>query len=427
MITRNILPELTEQVAAPANGAPLGKESVGLYVHFPWCARLCTYCDFDRQAHAFNLVPRYVDALCREIAELPRVRVHSIYFGGGTPSLMAAEQVRAVLDAARARLELLVGAEVTLETNPDDTIRMALGALRDAGVNRISMGVQSLDDRWLRLLGRRHSAADARAAVQRVKSGGVDHLSLDLMFGLPGLTVASWRDTLEQTIALAPEHVSSYLLTVDERVPLGRDVAAGRLALPDDDELAAQYELTMALLGAAGYEHYEISNWARPGRASRHNLTYWRDEPYLGVGAGAASSWAGRRYKNTPLVARYLAAIEGGTRELQEDERPDPLTAIGDHFALGLRLREGLDLDRFAARFGAGVEALVGEEVAGMLAAGVLERHGNRMRVAERHVLVTNEVLARLQAALAASPGRSETSSTRSASASSPPARRAHA
>jgi oxygen-independent coproporphyrinogen-3 oxidase len=309
---------------------------------------------------------------------------------------MAAEQVRAVLDAARAALDLRVGAEVTLETNPDDTASMDFAGLRAAGVNRISMGVQSFDDRWLRLLGRRHSAADARRAVERVRAGGVDNLSLDLMFGLPGLDLATWRRTLQDAIALDPQHLSCYLLTVDERVPLGRDVAAGRLSLPGDDDLAAQYELARELLAEAGYEQYEISNWARPGRQSRHNLTYWRDEPYLGVGAGAASSWLGRRTKNTPLVTRYLAAVEAGLRERDEDDAPDQLTAIEDHVALGLRLREGLDPDRFAGRFGMTLEELAGAELSLLLGNGVLERRGDRVRIADRHLLVTNEVLARL-------------------------------
>ncbi len=387
---------------APERGwsGPAEAHSAGLYVHFPWCVRLCTYCDFDRQESGFERIPRYVDAVCTEIRRQPRVPIHSVFFGGGTPSLMAAAQVRQILDAARERFALLPGAEVTLETNPDDTLGMDFPALRAAGVNRISMGVQSLDDRFLRLLGRRHDAAGARAAVARVRAGGIGNLNLDLMFGLPGQTLEDWRATLEGAIELEPDHCSCYLLTIDERVPLGRDVARGRLRLPDDEALAEQYELARTLLAEAGYEQYEISNWARPGHASRHNLTYWRDEPYLGVGAGAASSWGGRRYKNTPVVRRYLAAIDAGRQDLQECETVDWLTAAQDCIALGLRLREGLDLARFERRFGVALECLAGEELRLLRRAGVLEERDGRLRVADRHLLVTNEVLARLRIAM---------------------------
>ncbi len=374
--------------------------SAGLYVHFPWCIRICTYCDFDRQAHAFDLVPAYVEALATEIQRLPRIDVHSVFFGGGTPSLMSAVQVGRVMDAARSRFRFSHNAEVTLETNPDDTEGMDFPGLIAAGVNRISMGVQNLDDRWLRLLVRRHSAEEAREAARRVRLGGIDNLNLDLMFGLPGLGLADWRATLEAALELGPDHLSCYLLTVDESVPLGRDVAAGRLAIPDDDALSEQYALTMELLAEAGFEQYEISNWARPGRQSRHNLTYWRDEPYLGVGAGAASCWQGRRSKNSPVVKRYLAAVEAGTVDLVEDEQSDWLTALEDHLGLLLRLREGLDLDRFEARFGRSLDSIAAEELRLLGRAGILERNDTRLRVGSAHLMVTNEVLARLRAAI---------------------------
>lgn len=375
-------------------------DSAGLYIHFPWCVRICSYCDFDRQVHRFDLVPTYVEALKREIATLPAAIVHSVFFGGGTPSLLSASQAAAVMEAATCRMRMLVEVEVTLEANPDDTSKMDFAGLLSAGVNRISMGVQCLDDRWLRLLGRRHSAAEAREAVSRVRRGGVRNLNLDLMYGLPGQTVADWKRTLLGALALEPEHLSCYLLTIDESVPLGRDVTRGRLSLPIDDEIGEQYELTRQMLAEDGFEQYEISNWARPGRACRHNLTYWRDEPYLGVGAGAASSWQGRRYKNSPVVQRYLAAVADGRSDLQEDEHPEWLTAVQDYLALALRLRQGLDLDRFAGRFGVSLHSLAGDEIERLRAADVLEEREGHLLLSERYLLVTNEVLARLRAAV---------------------------
>jgi oxygen-independent coproporphyrinogen III oxidase len=260
--------------------------------------------------------------------------------------------------------------------------------------------VQSLDDETLTRLSRRHSADEARAAVAAARTAGFDNLSLDFMLGLSGMTVESWLATLDGAVALAPEHLSCYILTVDERVPMGRDVARGRLLLPSDDDIAEQYLGTGTYLAAAGYEQYEVSNWSKPGRQSRHNLTYWRDEPYLGIGAGAAGWVDGERTKNTPSPKRYMASVAAGEVVRVEQERPDPVTRVGDALALGLRLREGLDLDGTARRIGVDVRAAVGTVLDDLLAAGCLERHGSRLRVTEENILVTSELLARIETEL---------------------------
>lgn len=381
---------------------PAPESTAALYVHFPFCASICPYCDFDRQASGFDLIPRYVAALVRQIgAEPAGPPVHSVFFGGGTPSLMAPEQVAAVLAAARARFAVRPGAEVTLEANPGDlTAERVAGYLR-AGVNRLSIGVQSLDDRFLRQLGRRHSAAAAVAAYRAARAGGAENVSLDLIYGLPGQSAADWRRTLEAAVALEPDHLSCYLLTVDTNVPMGRWIAQGRLPTPDDEVIAEQYADTQRLLAAVGFVQYEISNWARPGRQSRHNLTYWQDEPYLGVGAGAAGSFGGRRYKWTPRVRRYLAAVEAGRTAFSEEEWPDPLTAAQDFLALGLRLREGVDGARFAARFGRSLVEALGPTLDELRAAGLLEWLDGRLRLTDAALLVSNAVIARTHAALA--------------------------
>lgn len=374
--------------------------SAALYIHFPYCVSICNYCDFDRQATGFSSIPKYVESVAAEIRLHRHRPIHSIFFGGGTPSLMSPEQVGAILNAARETFDLAPDCEITLEANPGECTVERLGGFRVAGVNRLSIGVQSLDDRTLLSLSRRHSADEARAAVAAARAAGFDNLSLDFMLGLADMTVESWLRTLDAAFALRPEHFSCYVLTVDERVPMGRDVARGRLLLPSDDEIAEQYLATGRRLGEAGYRQYEVSNWAQPGRESRHNLTYWRDQPYVGIGAGAAGWHDGVRYKNTPSPRRYMASVARGQADRVEEERPDLATQLGDALAVGLRLREGIDLDALGGRLGEDVRAATHPVVAELLAAGYLEWHGGRLRVAEASILVTSELLVRLESAV---------------------------
>jgi oxygen-independent coproporphyrinogen-3 oxidase len=222
------------------------------------------------------------------------------------------------------------------------------------------------------------------------------------MFGLPGQSLEHWQTTLEQAVELQPDHLSCYLLTLDEKVPMGRDVARGKLVLPDDDNLAEMYTLTRSFLATAGFEQYEISNWATPGQASRHNLTYWRDGQWIGVGAGAASSFGGRRWKNTPVLERYIASVSAsGIADRVEDERPDRQTQLLDALTLGLRLREGVSLEDFRRRFGVSVHDVLGETGDWLEASGFLERDLERLRIADEHQLITNEILVHLEEALA--------------------------
>ncbi|MGE3910600.1 MAG: radical SAM family heme chaperone HemW, partial [Chloroflexota bacterium] len=247
--------------------------SAGLYIHFPYCVSICSYCDFDRQATGFSSIPRYVQSVADEIGMQGRRPLHSIFFGGGTPSLMTAEQAATILDAARETFEVLPGCEITLEANPGECTVERLSGFREAGINRLSIGVQSLDDQTLVSLSRRHSADEAREAVAAARAAGFDNFNLDFMLGLAGMTVDSWLATLDAALELEPQHLSCYVLTVDERVPMGREVARGKLLLPADDDIADQYLATGQRLAEAGFEQYEVSNWALPGKSSRHNLT----------------------------------------------------------------------------------------------------------------------------------------------------------
>ncbi len=377
--------------------------SIAIYVHFPFCLSICPYCDFDRQAHGFDRVDAYLDAVLRELASVAGqgAEVHSVFFGGGTPSLMQPAQVGRVLDAIEAGFRLQPDAEITLESNPGDADPTKLHGFRAAGVTRVSIGTQSLDDAMLEQLGRRHTADEACQALAWAHDAGFA-VNLDFMYGLPGQSLDHWAHTLDGTLALAPEHLSCYLLTLEPHVPMGRDVAAGRLILPDDDVVGDQYELTRMRLAGAGYEQYEISNWARPGHESRHNLTYWRDGEWLGVGAGAASAQRGRRWKNVPVVERYIQSVlDNGVARRVQDETPDRATALLDHVTLGLRLREGIAFARFRARFGIELLDALGDEGADLLAAGVLERDDDALRIGADRQLLTNEVLVRLSPALA--------------------------
>ncbi len=383
--------------------------SLALYVHFPFCLSICPYCDFDRQATGFDRVDVYLDAVLREMERYPRATVHSVFFGGGTPSLMRPDQVARVLDTASSRFDVQPDAEITLESNPGDADLGKMRGFRAAGVNRLSFGVQSLDDHFLHMLGRRHSAAEARQAAAWAREADF-RFNLDFMYGLPSQTIEHWSATLERAVDLAPDHLSCYLLTLDERVPMGRDVARGRLALPRDDAVADMYEVARTRLAEAGFEQYEISNWARPGQASRHNLTYWRDGEWIGVGAGAASSYGGRRRKNAPALERYIHSVETtGRAACVEDEMPDLATRLLDFLTLGLRLREGVSLAGFEERFGMELERVLGVDLAWMLDQHLLERAGDRLRIAADRQLITNELLVRLSEPIERFAGSSDT------------------
>jgi|SRR5579864_5035071 len=369
--------------------------SIALYVHFPFCLSICPYCDFDRQATGFDRIDVYLATVRSELAGYAASgeTVHSVFFGGGTPSLMMPGQLGALLDAARESFEIEADAEITVECNPGDADLAKLRAFFNAGANRLSFGVQSLDDHFLKLLGRRHNADEARQAAQWARQAGFA-FNLDFMFGLPGQSLEHWQRTLDQAVELHPDHLSCYLLTLDEKVQMGRDVARGKLVLPEDDDLAEMYTSTRQQLAAAGYEQYEISNWAKPGHSSRHNLTYWRDGQWIGVGAGAASSYGGRRWKNTPVLERYIASA-GAARV--EDEAPDRFTQMLDHLTLGLRLREGLSLQAFRQRFGAELMTIFGGTGVELLERSVLHLNGDRLTIDAERQLITNEILVRLE------------------------------
>ncbi len=382
-------------------------QPLSLYAHIQFCAAKCGYCDFNSYAGLDHLVPDYTPALIQEL-ELwaPAARdfeVETVFFGGGTPSLTSLDDMRAISEAIRARYAVAPDAEWTLEANPSELSAEHLAGLRALGFNRLSIGVQSLHDDELRLLDRQHSAERAVETARAAREAGFENLNLDLIFGLIEQPLSRWRETLERAIVLGPEHLSCYALTVEPGTHLYYRVEKGELPEPDPDVAAEQYEWTRERLRAAGYEHYEISNWARPDKACRHNLVYWRAEPYLGVGAGAHSFFAGQRFANVDSPQRYIELVNASAEErrakgrgtLQQiagGETPDQTTLRVDALILGLRLLEGVAPEDFAARFGCTLDDAFGPAIERHLGTGLLERRGDRLRLTARGLLLSNEV-----------------------------------
>jgi oxygen-independent coproporphyrinogen-3 oxidase len=322
-------------------------------------------------------------------------RVATLFFGGGTPSILPRPLIAELLTACRQAFAVDADAEISLEANPGTVDAAGLAGLRQLGVNRLSLGVQSAQPDELALLGRLHSFQQAAQAVTLARRAGFDNLSLDLIYGLPEQSVGDWQATLEAALALFPDHLSAYCLTVEEGTPLAEGVAAGRVPEPDPDLAAEMYELAEVALEQAGFGHYEISNWARTGRECRHNLVYWRDGAYLGFGAGAHSHRAGRRWWNVRAPAAYIARVGAGESPQAGGERLGREQAMGELMMMGLRLREGVSDARFRGRFGQGLGEVYGPELAELAEEGLIAWDGERARLTPRGRLLGNRVFGR--------------------------------
>ena len=326
---------------------PSRRSPLGLYLHIPFCRQRCHYCSFNTGPYRPAAMERFLRALLREIDSVGEaawagdITIGTVFFGGGTPSLLEAEEMENILDRLRKRFALAPVAEVTVECNPESLTREKAEGYRLAGVNRLSLGVQSLDDDLLLRLGRLHSPDEARRAFDAARSAGIDNLSVDLMYGLPGLDRARWELTVSEILAWGPEHLSAYALTLDEG---SRWACLGVAGLPDEDTVTAQYWALARLAHGAGYEHYEISNYARPGRRSRHNQVYWRAEEYLAFGPGACGFLGDVRYGNVKPVERYCAMLEAGGLPLGTHEVLTAAQRKAEKLILGLRLADGVPL-----------------------------------------------------------------------------------
>lgn len=370
---------------------------LGLYFHIPFCLRKCGYCDFCSYPSRLADREAYVQALLREIrAYAPRVverEIDTVYFGGGTPSLLSVGQIATVLNELHSNIayRLWGGAEITLEVNPATVTPQTLTAYRQMGINRLSIGVQSFHDGELAALGRLHTAADARACVEAARQAGFDNISIDLMYGIPHQTLDSFTESLKAAIALAPEHVSAYSLKVEEGTPFAQ--LGDGLPLPDEDTEFAMYETCVSLLGEAGYEHYEVSNYARPHHRSRHNLHYWRGEEYVGFGVAAHSYFEGYRYGCDRDLDAYLArAFDGCPHGDFIDEQAAEEEAI----LLGLRLSDGISDNLFARRFGVSFTEKYGAKLAPFVRGGFVLTDNGRTRLTDRGMYVMNAILAEI-------------------------------
>ncbi len=387
---------------------------LALYIHIPFCAVRCAYCDFNTYAGLERLHEPFVAALREEIrragVQRGRPPVRTIFIGGGTPTVLPSELLIQALDACYQAFVVAPDAEITCEANPGTVDRERFGALRAMGVNRLSMGVQSFDDTELRWLGRIHTAEEAMAAFHSARQVGFDNINLDFIFGLPGQTPETWARTLDRAVALGPEHLSLYGLTVEHGTPLFDRVRRGLTEPPDEDLAADLYELACERLAAAGYAQYEISNWAKTADGGwrmadgrwqsairnpqcAHNLVYWRHEPYLGFGPGAHSFDGERRWWNVKPVPEYIRRVEAGRSPERGGELISRRTAMGEFMMLGLRLvQEGVMDARFRARFGVGLEKAFGEQIRRLVLQGLLERLPDRVRLTQRGRLLGNRV-----------------------------------
>jgi oxygen-independent coproporphyrinogen-3 oxidase len=377
------------QLPAENSLAPLG-----LYLHIPFCSHICNYCNFNRGLLEGDLKRRYVDALETEIRRAgDGSDADTIFFGGGTPSLLEPGEVGRLIDACRASFAISSDAEVTLETNPETVSAGRMRGFCEAGVNRVSLGVQSLHDSELKRLGRQHSAQRATDALAQVREGGIGNTSLDLMLWLPEQALADWQATVDGLVALGPDHASLYLLELYPNAPLREEMARARWSLAPDDDAADMYLWALDRLESAGYSQYEISNVARRGRQSRHNLKYWEDGAWLGFGCGAHSTRGARRWKNVAPTSDYIARMAAGDAPVAESRERPADECLGDALFTGLRLTAGLDFDEIGARYGLDAWGRYEEALRPQESAGRLIIEGHRVRLTRDGMLVANDVM----------------------------------
>jgi len=392
-------------------------QGMGLYIHVPFCATKCPYCDFNTYQGIESLLEPYLEALTTEIQLWGRVlsnpTVNTVFLGGGTPSYLPEHHLPRIFEVINSSFVLREDAEITVEANPDDLNQSNCTAWLRLGINRLSIGVQSLDDGMLKLLGRRHDSRQAINAVEAAQVAGFTNVNLDLMYGLPGQSMDQWQDTLQRVASLSPKHLSLYALTPEEGTPLHQWLKDGSVPNPDSDLAADMYQHARDHLAEAGFHHYEISNWSLPHCQAIHNLGYWRNLPYLGVGPGAHSRLGAYRFWDVSSPRSYLAkvkkwaasnpgAYQGLTEAALESASPvdgwehiSPEIDSSEMMILGLRLLDGMDLGEASARVGQDLEAIYGAQIDELTGLGLLERSNGLLRLTTETYLVANQVFTR--------------------------------
>jgi oxygen-independent coproporphyrinogen III oxidase len=370
----------------------------GIYIHIPFCATRCHYCNFATGGYESELARRYTAAVREEIARAdasnnPMMRrVDTIYFGGGTPTTLTVEQISSLIETCRLRFDVASDSEITAEANPGSISQNYLEELRSAGLNRLSFGVQSFDDDELRMIGRTHSAEEAREAVRTARAAGFANVSIDLIAGLPEQKMETWRRNLEEAFALAPDHLSVYLLELYKDAPLLHRINRGELRAVEDELTVEMYFALMDEAERRGFERYEISNWSRPGFESRHNLKYWTGAPYWAFGISAAGYDGHARWSNTRNIHEYLDKVESGQAPVAERIELDDEDRQSENLFLRLRLKDGVDLDEHLRRFGVNALERYRDEIERLREAGLVELCENRLKISRAGAVLANEV-----------------------------------
>ena len=400
-----------------SNGKVMIPEGISLYIHIPFCKTKCPYCDFNTYQGIESLIKPYAEALSVEVrlwgTSLSHPKVNTIFFGGGTPSYIPLDLMDKLLSSVRDSFETVASAEITIEANPGDLNIQGLLQLLKMGVNRLSIGVQSLDDSLLTMLGRRHTADEAVEAYDLARQAGFQRVNLDFMYGLPNQTVEQWEDTMTRVLELAPPHLSLYGLTLEKGTPLERWVKEGALPQPDPDIAADMYSIARESLEEAGYTHYEISNWEMPGQRSLHNMAYWLNQPYLGVGPGAHSHLCGHRFWDVSPPRLYIQRVQAWASKgaapietldhetlksispVEDSETIVPDLEMAETMFLGLRLLEGISIEEFKHRFSVDPLELYGPQIKELQEEGLLEQADGRLRLTTKGLFLSNQVFMR--------------------------------
>ena len=383
---------------------------LSIYIHIPFCETRCTYCAFNVYTDLHDLIPAYVNAVCDELrivaSQNASALVHTVYIGGGTPSLLKPGFFQQILERLRSDFNFVRDVEVTMESNPNDLATPYLGELRALGINRLSIGMQSATPKILRLFDRRHDLDAVRASVAAAREAGFANVNLDIIFGSPGESFVEWEETVGSLLCFAPEHVSMYGLELKGGTQLRLQVDAGAVPSPDDDLFADMYEYASKRLASAGYQQYEISNWSLPNLECRHNLQYWRNLPYLGIGAGAHGFAGGYRYSNIASPIKYIGALKGIsqwgvefplTPAVSKSIRVDTQDDLYETVMMGMRLtEEGMNRAIFESRFGTDIVEMFPEELAKLESLGLLTVESDRVRISQKGRLLSNAVIREL-------------------------------
>jgi len=372
--------------------------AIGLYIHVPFCIKKCSYCDFVSYPYEAGLAASYVHALGKEMAlhaegmTAQQRTVRSVYLGGGTPTVLSGEQIASIMEGCRRHFNFTGDVEVTVECNPGTVDLAKLKIIKEAGVNRLSMGVQAYQQKMLSRLGRIHTWKQVVEAVSRCREAGFENLSLDLMFGIPGQTMAHWKETLKRVLELSPQHISAYNLKIEPDTPLHRDITSGYLVPCDEGLEVEMYWYTIDFLTGHGFNHYEISNFALPCREAQHNLLYWHNEEYLGLGPAAHSMLGNSRFSNVENVESYIRRLNNNSPVITEKRVLTWEEQVSETVFLALRLTGGIDLKAFEQRFGGSLFDIFRQQIGKLVRLGLLEKNDNNLKITKKGLPLANEV-----------------------------------